>query len=59
MAIGFPLKEQVGAGVPPVMLLHESLTLPVYPFAGVTVIVEVAAFPAVTGLGFNAAAMSA
>jgi hypothetical protein len=41
------------------MLLHERLTLPVYPFAGVTVMVEVDAFPAVTEPGFNAVAASA
>jgi hypothetical protein len=29
IVIGDPLKEQVGAGVPPVMPLHERLTLPV------------------------------
>jgi hypothetical protein len=40
------------------MLLHERLTLPVYPFAGVTVMVEVAVLPAVTEAGFNAVAVS-
>jgi hypothetical protein len=59
MAIGFTLKEQVGAGVPPLMLLHETFTLPVYPFAGVTVMVEVDALPAVTEPGLNAVAVSA
>jgi hypothetical protein len=59
MATGFTLKEHVGAGVPPVMLLHERLTLPVYPFAGVTVTVEVDKLPAVTEPGFNAVAVSA
>jgi hypothetical protein len=29
IVMGDPVKEQVGAGVPPVMLLHETLTLPV------------------------------
>jgi hypothetical protein len=59
IVIGDALKEQVGAGMPPVMLLHERLTLPVYPLAGVTVMVEVDALPAVTEPGFNAAAVSA
>jgi hypothetical protein len=58
-AIGFTLNEQAGAGVPPVMLLHERFTLPVYPFAGVTVMVEVDALPAVTEPGLNAVAVSA
>ena len=55
---GDTLKEQVGAGVAPVMLLQERLTLPVYPFTGVTVMVEVAVPPAVTEAGLNAAAPS-
>jgi hypothetical protein len=59
MITGYVLKEQLGGGVPPLMLLHERLTLPVYPFAGVTMIVEVAALPAVTVPGLNAAAVSA
>jgi hypothetical protein len=59
IVIGDTLKEQVGAGVPPLVLLHDRLTLPVYPFAGVTVMVEVDAFPAVTEPGFSAAAVSA
>jgi hypothetical protein len=36
------------------MLLHETVTLPVYPLEGVMVTVEVALFPGVTELGFNA-----
>jgi hypothetical protein len=40
------------------MLLHERLTLPIYPFAGVTVMVEVAVFPAVTEAGLNGVAVS-
>ena len=55
---GDALKEQAGAGVAPVMLLQERLTLPVYPFTGVTVMVEVAVPPAVTEAGRNAAAPS-
>jgi hypothetical protein len=50
------LKEQVGAGDPPVMLLQESVTLPVYPFAGVTVTVEVDDPPTTTLLGLRALA---
>ena len=42
------VKEQVGEGNPPAMLLHDRVTVPVYPFAGVTVMVEVAVPPAVT-----------
>ena len=52
------LKEQLGAGEPPVTMLHERVTLPVYPPAGVTVIVDVEVFPAVTDRGFIAAAVS-
>jgi hypothetical protein len=52
------LKEQLGAGVPPVIMLHEGVTEPVYPPAGVTVIVEYDMFPAVTEPGFIAAAAS-
>ena len=52
------LKEQLGVGEPPVTMLHERVTLPVYPPAGVTVIVEVEVFPAVTDPGFIAAAVS-
>jgi len=48
----------VGAGVPPLIMLHERLTLPVYPFAGVTVIAEVVVFPALTDAGFNGVAVS-
>jgi hypothetical protein len=52
------LKEQLGAGAPPVIMLHERVTVPVYPFAGVTVIVELEVFPAVTDPGFIAPAVS-
>jgi hypothetical protein len=52
------LNLQVGAGVPPVMLLQESATVPVYPSTGVTVIVEVAVFPTTTEAGLNAVALS-
>ena len=55
---GDALKEQMGGRVAPVMLLQERLTLPVYPFTGVTVMVEVAVPPAVTEAGLNAAAPS-
>lgn len=55
---GDALKEQMGGGVAPVMLLQERLTLPVYPFSGVTVMVEVAVPPAVTEAGLNAPAPS-
>jgi hypothetical protein len=52
------LKAQVGVCVPPVMLLQESVTLPVYPFAGVTVMVEVADPPTTTVLGLRALALN-
>jgi hypothetical protein len=52
------LKEQPGAGVPPVIMLHDRVTAPVYPPAGVTVIVELEALPAVTEAGFIAPAAS-
>jgi hypothetical protein len=51
------LKAQVGGWVPPVMLLQESVMLPVYPLAGVTVIVEVADPPTVTALGLSTVAV--
>jgi hypothetical protein len=51
------LNEQVGAGDPPVTLLQESVTVPVYPFAGVTVMVEVADPPTTTLLGLRAVAL--
>jgi hypothetical protein len=52
------LNLQVGSGVPPVTLLQESVTVPVYPRAGVTVIVEADVFPVTTEAGFNAVALS-
>jgi hypothetical protein len=52
------LKEQLGAGLPAVVTLHERLTLPVYPFAGPTVTVEVDVFPEITQPGFNVVAVS-
>ena len=55
---GDALKEQMGGGVAPVMLLQERLTLPVYPLTGVAVTAEVAVPPAVTEAGLNAAAPS-
>jgi hypothetical protein len=53
------LKEQLGSGVPPAIMLHERVTAPVYPPAGITVIVALAALPAVTEAGFIAPAASA
>jgi hypothetical protein len=55
---GDTLKVQVGAGVPPLTLLHERFTLPLYPFAGVTVMVEVDDPPALTELGLRTEAVS-
>ena len=52
------LSEQLGAGVAVVVMLHERLTLPVYPFSEVTLMAEVDGFPDVTGLGFSAEAVS-
>jgi hypothetical protein len=52
------LKEQLGAGVPPPVMLQERLTLPVYPSAGVRVMVDVDALPALTDPGFSALALS-
>jgi hypothetical protein len=52
------LNLHVGAGVPPVTLLHESATVPVYPSTGVTVIVEVDVFPTTTEAGLKAVAPS-
>jgi len=50
--------EQVGAGLPPpVMLLHDRLTLPLKPLVGVMVIVEVADPPAETVAGDSADAV--
>ena len=57
IATGDVLKEQVGSGAVPVTV-HERLTLPVYPFSGVTVTVEVAPFPAATVFGLKAVAAS-
>jgi hypothetical protein len=47
---------QVGAGLLAPVTLHESVTVPVYPLAEVTVIAEVDKLPAATELGLNAAA---
>jgi hypothetical protein len=58
MATDDGLNLQVGSGVPPVTLLHENVTVPLYPFAGVTVIVDVEALPVTTEAGFNAVAPS-
>jgi hypothetical protein len=51
------VNEQVGVGVDPVMLLHDSVTVPVYPRAGVIVIVELAVPPRSTDAGVNAEAV--
>jgi hypothetical protein len=51
------LKEQLGVGVPPLMV-HERLTLPEKPLAGVTVTVDVDVCPAETETGVSAAAVS-
>ncbi len=48
------LKEHVGAGVPPVIALHEMVIWPVYPLAGATWMVEVADPPAVRDAGDSA-----
>lgn len=53
------LMAQVGTAPLPLLRLHERPTLPVYPFAGVTVTVEVDEPPAVTVPGFNPLAVSA
>jgi hypothetical protein len=58
IAIDDGLNPQVGAGLPPVTLLQESVTVPVYPFAGVTVIVDVDVFAVTTEAGLNAVAAS-
>jgi hypothetical protein len=50
------LNPQVGSGVPPVTLLQENVIVPEYPFAGVTVIVDVDVLPVTTELGLNAVA---
>jgi hypothetical protein len=52
------LNPQVGSGLPPVTLLQENVTVPVYPFAGVTVIVDVDVLPVTTEAGLNAVAAS-
>jgi len=57
---GLGLRPQVGA-VAPVMtgeMLHERVTLPVYPFAGVTVTVAVEELPGLTGVGLAVPAES-
>jgi hypothetical protein len=53
---GLGLKEHPASS--PLSPLQDSVTLPVYPFAGVKVRVEVAAFPAATVAGLSAAALS-
>lgn len=57
---GFGLRPQVGA-VAPVMtgdMVHERVTLPVYPFAGVTVTVAVEGLPGLTDVGLAVPAES-
>lgn len=58
-AIGFGLNEHAGVTVlAPFTILHDRVTFPVYPFAGVMVITEVEDSPAVTELGFRVAAVA-
>ena len=58
-ATGFLLNAQTGAGAPPpVMLLHDNVTCPVYPLAGVTLIVALAEFPELMDDGLNAVALT-
>jgi hypothetical protein len=52
------LNEQLGACMPPLIVPHVSLTLPVYPLTGVSVMVDLDAFPAVVEPGFNTLAPS-
>jgi len=40
------------------MLLHDNVTCPVYPLAGVTLIVALAEFPELTDDGLNAVALT-
>ena len=40
------------------MLLHDNVTCPVYPLAGVTQIVALAEFPELTDDGLNAVALT-
>jgi hypothetical protein len=56
MVTGLWLKEHAG-GLEPVSDAQESVTLPVYPPAGVTVTVEVDVFPAVMEAGLKAVAL--
>ena len=54
---GFVVNEQAGAGMPPpVILLQERVIFPVKPLTGVSMMVEVAEFPALMELGANAVA---
>jgi hypothetical protein len=52
------LNAHAGAGLAPVIVLQDRLTLPVYPLTGVTVMVDWAADPVVVEPGFNALAAS-
>ena len=54
------VRLQVGAALPLTTgeMLHESVTLPVYPFAGVTVTVAFDELPAFTDVGFAVPAES-
>jgi hypothetical protein len=59
MPIEAGANAQVGAGVPPPVMVHDTVTVPVYPLAGVTLIVDVAVVPATTEPGCNGVALSA
>ncbi len=52
------LNEQAGAGVPPEIAVHASVTRPAYPFAGVTRIVDVECPPAAIEPGSSGDAVS-
>jgi hypothetical protein len=52
------LNEHDGAFEPPLIVPHESVMLPLYPLTGVSLRIEVARFPAVTGFGLKAPAVN-
>jgi hypothetical protein len=52
------LNEQVGGFVDPPVMAHDSVMVPVYPFAGVTVMVDAAELPPSTEAGVKAAAVT-
>jgi hypothetical protein len=51
-------KEQVGAGLTTGAILHESVTVPVYPLAGTTLTVAEAELPGLTEVGLAVPAES-